>query len=304
MAEIKKNKAFYIPAFSSGALNQLLQKDTHHPISNKSFRFYQKEDEPLFHYPFILLSAHYGLRDDLTQKYGANRNECVVFGDSGGFQIASGVLEFTEDLKKKIFEWLDAQTTYAINLDLPPYVSTQKKADSLNSFERKMEISEDNFKYFAERVKQREKGTHFLNVQHGRSIQDLERWYKMAEPFADSFDGGWAIGSASFSFFTILQSILWMFKHDEFARLTERKKNTGIRQFVHVLGFSKVRYMFPVLYIQEKLNELGYDVHLTFDSSSPQTMAVRGNYIYTWTKKGFQSTRFPKSPIYDEHLIW
>ena len=79
----------------------------------------------------------------------------LVFGDSGGFQIATGALKWDKTIRERIFHWLEANSDVAANLDIPP------RAKYENRFAESMEISFDNFKWFE---KHQSGKTKFLNV--------------------------------------------------------------------------------------------------------------------------------------------
>ena len=190
------SNTIFIPAVSNGALGIVMKKRMRHQKANKLYNFYAPSKDNLFNYPYLLRSAHYGLSDKKTveELYQLDFKKTLLLGDSGGFQIATGVLELTKELRIEIFNWLETNTNYAINLDLPPHVSCNTKSAGI--FDERMEKSIDNFKYFA---KHQTGKTKFLNVLHGREIKLIQKWYDNVKCFNEDFTGGWAIGSVSLS---------------------------------------------------------------------------------------------------------
>ena len=279
------SKTIYIPAFSGGALNVLLRNNAKHLISKKSFRFYNPSKENMFSYPYMLISAHYGMKSKKTieDEYGINFKKTLLLGDSGGFQVATGVLNLTPELRKQILEWLENNTNYAINLDIPPHVSTITK--SLGIFDERLKDSVDNFEYFA---KHQTGKTKFLNVLHGREIKLIQRWYEQVKRFNEDFTGGWSIGSCAQTTYNILLSLSVLFQNGEFKRLNKKEN-----QLIHILGLSKPKDMIFLMYFTKKLNEMGLDnLSITHDSSTPQTAGVRSNYIYSYTPESFKWMQF------------
>lgn len=287
------SKTIYIPAFSCGALNVLLKKRTRHPKTNKLFNFYTPHKENMFNYPYLLLSAHYNLKADVKKDYYCNLKDTLILGDSGGYQIASGVLEFTNDLRKQIFEWLENNTTYAVNLDLPPYISNKKLA--VGNFDKNLEQSVENFKYFA---KHQTGKTKFLNVLQGRDIKSIQKWYDRIKQYSEDFTGGWSIGSASATTYNILLSLSFLFQNGEFDRLNKKDK-----QLIHILGLSKPKDMVVLSYLVKKLDENGFDnLNITYDSSTPQTAGVRSNYIYASTPSAFKWMQFSNQIKHEKNI--
>jgi hypothetical protein len=62
-------------------------------------------------------------------------DDVLVFGDSGGFQIATGALKWDSTIREKIFHWLEANSDVAANLDIPPRVTFENRfQDSMDIF--------------------------------------------------------------------------------------------------------------------------------------------------------------------------
>jgi hypothetical protein len=253
----------YLPALSVGAW-------IHSVLKNDDIKFFNKELTKYFHYPHVLSSAGH-----LYKKY-PNYAERIKFnlkggglhmGDSGGYQIATKQLEYSDQLREDIFHWLENNTNLAVNLDIPPFVSNIS-TPSESFFQDALDISYKNFKYFNE--KQTGK-TRFLTVMQGRCVDHWDRWYGKVKDF--DF-GGWCIGSVAYNNSLTLQALFYMLMHGEF----DKKKN----QFFHILGTSKPEAFIYLIYFAHLLKKnTGCKSFITSDSSSPNKNAAFGGYYLT-----------------------
>lgn len=231
----------------------------------KNFRFWDK-DNGIYFYPFILSSAGHNHKHNQIELSGFDKKNNIIIGDSGGFQIATGVVEYSDSLREKIFNWLEENTNYAINLDLPPFVSSSTQNATESLFHERRHQTVENMKYFE---KHQSGKTKYLNVLHGRNIDQLEVWYDSVKDF--NFEGGWSIGSASHHIYNVLLSFFFLYSKGEL------KKHSGKKALFHILGFSKEEAVI-VEYIQQKLIEKGIEVNITFDSSNPNLSSTFGSY--------------------------
>ena len=86
--------------------------------NGKEVRLYKPEIHPsLFVDWFLVPAGHLYKNFEYRNQIGADSN-VKLFGDSGGFQIASGAIKWDESLKEKIFKWLESQCDYSVNLDI------------------------------------------------------------------------------------------------------------------------------------------------------------------------------------------
>ena len=67
-------------------------------------------------------------------------------------------------------------------------------------------------------------------------------------------------------------------------------------KYFHILGISKVSDFLLLNQLQKSLSEVGSDVIVTTDSSSPDRSVVFGGYYldYNFKKASFQSINIPK----------
>jgi queuine/archaeosine tRNA-ribosyltransferase len=216
---------------------------------------------------------------DFRQQLGLD-DETFVFGDSGGFQIATGALKWDGTIREKIFHWLEANSDVAANLDIPPRVTFE------NRFNDSMDISFDNFKWF----EQHQSGkTKFLNVIQGTYNEEYSTWY---HKFKDFDFNGWCIGGPK-KLVDFMYVIALMLQEREF-----EKKHV---QYVHLLGISKISDFFILGTLQKLLNDLTDNrIQLMSDSSSPGQYPVFGTYLHSGNYKTqtFTELYFPKNAEY------
>lgn len=268
----------YFPSFSVGALSHVMSKNIE--LKNVHSRFYSKELPKEYRHPYILLTAgHNFKKKNIRKDWGLDEEDILVMGDSGGYQIATGALEWSNKIRDKIFHWLENNSDVALNIDIPTNYNMSTRGH-FESFNECLEVSYDNFKYFNE--KQTGK-TKFLNVLHGNNDNQSQIWYDKMKGF--DFNG-WALGgSGEFEILMLKMAVLR--KNNELSN----KRN----QYIHVLGTSKIFDVFILSQLQKTLNEM-YDnrIQLSTDSSSPALTAAFGNYyLYPNYKKGsFKKVNF------------
>ena len=211
----------------------------------------------------------------MREKWGCEPR-IEVFGDSGGYQVASGAIKWTPDLKGEILDWLEESSTIAMNLDIPPRIQYQGKFDEC------LEISKENIKYFYEKRKGK---TKFLNVVQGNDLLSYRKWYQQVKDF--QFEG-WSIGGASGSIFRFASALAVLLEGKEHFKLNN--------DFLHILGTSKIIDFFILAQLQKSLQEVGSEITITTDSSSPNRATVYGSIYYGYDLKSgnFKSFHVPK----------
>ena len=272
-------KFIYYPSLSAGSMVSAFKKDTKF-TDGTTMRFFSKEYPEEWRHPYFLITAgHHYKKMDFRQQMGLDE-EVLVFGDSGGFQIATGALKWDSTIREKIFHWLEANSDVAANLDIPPRVTFE------NRFQDSMDISFDNFKWFE---KHQSGKTKFLNVIQGTYSDEYNTWY---HKFKDFDFNGWCIGGPK-KLVDFMYVVALMLKEREF-----EKKHV---EFIHLLGISKISDFFILSTLQKLLNELTDGrVQLSTDSSSPGQYPVYGTYLHSTNYKTqtFTELYFPKNAEY------
>ena len=274
-----KKEFLYIPSLSAGSMVSAFKKDTKFE-DGTTMRFFAKEYPDKWRHPHFLVTAgHHYKKMDFRDQLGLD-DGTFVFGDSGGFQIATGALKWDGTIREKIFHWLEANSDVAANLDIPPRVTFE------NRFQDSMDISFDNFKYFE---KNQSGKTKFLNVIQGTFSEEYKEWY---HKFKDFDFKGWCIGGPK-KLVDFMYVIALM--------LQEREFEKGHVEYIHLLGISKISDFFILATLQKLLNTLtGNRIQLMSDSSSPGQYPVFGTYLHSGNYKTqtFTELYFPKNAEY------
>lgn len=253
-------KLFYFPSFSAGPISMMMKKDHYTPNQKLSFRYYSEKYPESYRVPAYLTTAGHCYKTENYIEPFNFESDVEIFGDSGGFQIAMGRLEYTDQLRDKIFYWLENNSTVAANLDIPP------KATNVGNFDECLDISNKNFKYFCEKQSGK---IRFLNVLQGLTLERYQKWYDVVKGY--DFNG-WAIGvaQAQASLYQVMASLVVLMDGKE-----HFNKNN---KYIHFLGVTGIDELVYLTQIQKSLNELGCDIQISTDSSSPNLQAKFGGY--------------------------
>lgn len=272
-------KFIYYPSLSAGSMVSAFKKDSKFS-DGTTMRFFGKDYPEEWRHPYFLITAgHHYKKMDFRDQLGLDK-DVLVFGDSGGFQIATGALKWDSTIREKIFHWLEANSDVAANLDIPPRVTFE------NRFQDSMDISFDNFKWFETHQSGK---TKFLNVIQGTYNEEYNTWY---HKFKDFDFNGWCIGGPK-KLVDFMYVVALMLKEREF-----EKKHV---EFIHLLGISKISDFYILSTLQKLLNELTDGrVQLSTDSSSPGQYPVYGTYLHSTNYKTqtFTELYFPKNAEY------
>jgi len=276
MDKKEKQKEFiYFPSLSAGGFASSLIKDTK-LTSGDTCRFYDDSyPEKFRHKNFLITAGHYYKKMDIRAQFGLGKDS-LVFGDSGGYQIATGALKYSDDLREKIFHWLEANSDVAANLDIPP------KTVYENRFYECADISFDNFAWFE---KNQTGKTKYLNMLQGSNPQEYDWWYQKFKHFEFQ---GWAIGGPQ-KLVDFMWALALMLKNREFEKVN--------LEYLHLLGISKISDFFILSTIQKCLNKhYGNRIVVTTDSSSPGQYPVYGTYLHShnFKKLSFTDVYMPK----------
>jgi hypothetical protein len=273
------NKKFiYIPSFSAGVQGNSAKKN--HDYKGIPARFW-RDDYPFKPYKkFLLTAGHDYKKMDTRERFGLN-NGSLVFGDSGGYQIASGAIKWDLSIREKIFQWLEHNSDIAMNLDIPPRINYEGKYDEC------LKISIDNFKYFYENQSGK---TDFLNVLQGNNLNTYQGWYNKVKGFEFQ---GWGIGGVAGSVVRLFNAITVLSKYKEFSK----KEN----KWLHILGVSKVSDFILLNQLQKSLEGIKSDIQVLTDSSTPNRATVFGcmYFGYDLKKMTYISNHFKRDMFSD-----
>jgi len=259
-----------------------------------------KEDDSYFQYKWGLYSIGHAQRDvTKTDKRDMiiqqrDRSKTFILGDSGGYQIVTGVIKcdwnnFKSDdsLRHQVLNWLEHTADYSMILDVPTLATLpQYSAKSgIKDFAQCLDYTKFNADFF---VKNRKFETKYLNVMQGMNEQESRAWYDAVKHYP--FEG-WAFsGACKSNKIDILLRRLIQMRDD---KLLER----GERDLVHVLGVGKLELAVVYTAIKRALREhVNPDMEFTFDAASPFIGASKGEIyaesIYKSDSFRLQTDRF------------
>jgi hypothetical protein len=237
------------------------------------------------------------------------RGQSIVIGDSGGFQLGTGVIKNRDEqrelnrlatnpaklvaqwrdvgFRRRTLRWLEMYTDYAMTLDMVLWGSREANEDSKSvlrnlSVDQLIDLSVDNLKYFSDnRGQVSGGGTKFLSVLQDIGNGTGDRWYQAIKDF--EFEG-WAYGGST----KLLHNLL------RWCHRLMREKKLDKAEWFHLLQNSPP--VFSVVYtaIQQALSKtLGHEITISYDSSSPHQgsgqqramykMPTFTNDLRTWT---------------------
>lgn len=278
---LAENRALYLPA-----INDSFPRDIHRGLSASSpleaaeLNFLDPNN-PSFFYPFALYSA-----GQAASKSGSippcmvttrNKAETLIVGDSGGFQIQSGKIEFDPvKTAPRMMKWMEQVADWSMVLDFPtggissgnmrPHadrlmrsgydLETMSKANGLsidyNACVTQTIINNDRF------VAERTPGaTRFLNVLQGRNERESKHWYESVKHYP--FEG-WAFAGAHKDHFSLmLRRLLDMHADGHLQRC----------KWIHVLGVGKPIIGCLLTVLQRAVrNAIGSEIQFSFDSAT------------------------------------
>lgn len=294
--------AVFLPSIST-FYNNIVSKEQNNPGSIPAERlpkdfetgveglnFLNKEDS-YFYYPYALYSAGHAQLDinktDVDERMiqKRDRKNTFILGDSGGFQIAKGVIKFdwenfmerpgdagykgsADKTRGQILNWLEHTADYSMVLDIPTWAARPplNERTGLQSFQQCLDGTLYNNAWF---LSNRKHQTKFLNVLQGSTNEEADIWYDNVKHFP--FEG-WAMGGNNMQDASlVLRRLIQMRDEGMFEG----------RDVIHFLGTSRLEWAIFLTAIQRALREhVNPNLMVTFDCASP-FIAVAYGLTYT-----------------------
>ena len=257
----------------------------------EGFNFLNKE-QAYFYYPDALYSAGHAqldiaksdVEESMIQKRDKKNN--FILGDSGGFQIGKGVINFdwqhfwekqgdagyvgaADKTRMAILNWLEHTADYSMVLDLPTWASNpiNQPRTGLKDFNDCLKGTLFNNDFF---LKHRKGQTKFLNVLQGGSNTDADTWYEAVKHYP--FEG-WAMGGNNMKDADLMLRRL--------ITLRDEKLLEPGRDVIHFLGTSKLELACLLTAVQRNIRtHINPNMKVTFDCASPFLATAYGQ-VYT-----------------------
>ena len=251
------------------------------------------EEDAYYNYRWGLYSAGHAQLDvakSNTQEsmiQQRDRSKTFILGDSGGFQIAKGIIKFdwqnfyetpnqpnyigdADRLRQSIQNWLEHTADYSMILDIPTWAARPplNERTGLQTLKECLDATIYNNDWF---VRNRQGKTKYLNVLQGSDNTEADIWYDAVKHFP--FEG-WAMGGNNMQDIKLFLRRMINLRDD---KLLER----GERDLIHVLGTSKLEWAVMLTAIKRQLRQhVNPDLEITFDCASPFLATAYGQ-IYT-----------------------
>lgn len=303
LTPLQKDYSVYLPAISSFYSTYVAKQRLEEfvPLTRIPAGFdrgiegmnFLNPEQGYFTYKYGLYSAGHAqldLNKSLVQEsmiQQRDRNNTMILGDSGGYQIGKGVLKFdwlnfegkeANATRQKILEWLEVTADWSMMLDVPTWACDHihSPKTGLKTFEDCLDKTRFNNDYF---LMNRMGQTKWLNVLQGGDWDTAEKWYNGVKEFSDpkgKYAGreaeGWAFGGANMCKMDITLKRLMTMREDGLLK----GKN-----WIHFLGTAQLDWSCYLTLIQRQLRKhINEEVTISFDCASPFIATAHG-LVYT-----------------------
>lgn len=264
--------------------------------------FLKGPEDAYFSYKYGLYSAGHAERkldkcDDREPMIHKRDKDTILVGDSGGFQIATGVIKMDwttvmtpagDKLREEILRYLEHTSDWSMTLDVPAFAALPPLSEKtgLTKFEDCLDVTEYNLKYFMEH---RVPGaTKFLNVLSGSSNETSKTWYERVIPYSipetveamgyttDRTLEGWAFAGVNMrDMKTALE------------RLIDLREDglLATKDWIHFLGIGRLDWACYLTSIERELKKYNPNINISFDAASPFVAA--GGYALSYNYNKF-----------------
>ena len=298
LTESNKDFAVFLPAISFIYADLLSKNEKEKygdrvpkglPNGLESLKFLY-EDKAMFSYKWGLYSAGHAKLDIEKSKVqeafvqDRPRDKTIILGDSGGFQVAKGIIKFDWDnfftpggkndkIRMDILRWLEHTADWSMCLDIPSF--SVNLGIGVNTVKDCMAYTAYNNEWF---IKNRVPGaTKFLNVIQGNDIPSADEWFDVMAPFSDkkiygdrAFEG-WAMGGEHMRW--------WKLILHRMIKMRDGGHFDG-KDWIHFLGTSALEPAVMLTAIKRQLQKVNPNMEVSFDSASAFVSVARG-LVYT-----------------------
>jgi len=273
----------YFPAVSCTTTGYLEASDDvliggiNRPVSP---RFFNPEEKSYYSHPYLLISAahHYKKFPNIREQLRIS-DKTKVFIDSGGYQLATGIVSHKNYNSKIALEWSEKNGDIFPILDHPV-------TPGCDPAER-LRTSVESAKFYLDN--RSASGKEILNVVSGSTVEGSINWYNAIKKY--QLDG-WAHGGHRGILTPILQTFMMLGNAGEF------DKNETVPY--HIFGVSSQVALIYFAVLQVEAIRKGWNVQIMSDSSSFQITLGHGGFMLfpSWT--GISTIRLSNKFNYDK----
>lgn len=306
--ESNRDYAVFLPSISGFYVGTIQHPETRTPpgfekgIQGLDFL----KDDSYFKYKWGLYSAGHAqldtnkcdLEEVMIQK--RDRKNTFILGDSGGFQIITGVLKCdwknfkTDDtLRQKILDYLEHTADYSMILDVPTLAASEpfSSRNGITSFDQCLDYTKFNNDWF---VKNRKYNTKLLNSMQGRTVAEARHWFDEVKDYP--FEGWGFGGSTSKNLVVLLKLLIWLRDGGYLEQ--------GKYDHLHYLGVSRNEFAVYYTTIKRMLRKLvNPDIEVTYDAASAFIMATKGQ-MYSSIDINNRKFKMSSEPVIDDKLFY
>jgi len=186
--------------------------------------------------------------------------------------------------REVVLKWLDGIADYAMTLDIPTWVTLNKKAAEscgVSTVDDAIAATCYNNEYFIQnRLGVANGGTRFLNVLQGSDHEYSDQWYEAVKHYCDPavypgrhFDG-WAMGGQNMCDIELVLKRLVTLCHDKLLQ-------SGVHDWIHVLGTSRLEWALLLTDIQRAIRRYhNPTLTISFDCASPFLATAKGQIYH------------------------
>lgn len=315
--------AKYLPAISGFYTTQLgydLADENFTPKSRIPAKFefgvqginFLKKEESYFYYGYGLYSAGHAERNlakcdkRAPMIHDRDRSTTVLIGDSGGFQVATGIIKLDwatvkgpegDKLREEILRYLEYTSDWSMTLDVPAFAATPAftPKTGLTKFSDTLDITLHNLDYF---VKNRIPGkTKFLNVLSGSDPGNANEWYDAVKHFSmpgsisamgyteDRTLEGFAFAGVNMRNMSVTLERILKLRQDNLLH---------DKDWIHFLGVGRLDWACFLTSIERQLKKHdNKNINISFDAASP--FVSTGGYGLCYDYNHFNSQRLTYS---------
>jgi len=291
--------AIYTPALQTQYTTGVIKKNTTRKLPKgaalKDLNFFEPNSK-FFNLDAGLYSAgHFKNHNNpppcmvINRTRGTNQNTLVI-GDSGGFQIASGLLGLTPQIRENIYDWLITHCDVSMTLDVPTHSIDKNQSYIYSNFNDCLDATLDHLEVFKDLGGEQQ---YFLNVLQGDEIKESDIWYNEVKKF--NFYG-WAIaGPQRKTMKIVLHRILALIEDGQFD-----KDET----WLHFLGVGDLKSAVLLTTIRNVLRNKfpKCRIEISFDSSTPFLQG--GGLLSALTTPIFQANQIKVPAHRIDKLKW